>query len=401
MRTLIVSLVATLAATSAPLSAQCLLPDGLDGPCCAVATPNLPAFPAYLMQGVGFCYSACAPSANPCLLWDLQAPISTGCGQYTVDVRISECGVTPQLFGQLVLDYSRTWEEIAPTGTTLQVWRFLAKADLSLIPGTVANPCLVPPSALVFPSIFYYGHIDYALDCATGTWEVATVLMHQCDWFIHSPALSSQPGVFHPTRSYALVGPSTPANPFVPAIHTPVPGPAITAATRVQGGAAGLACLTREVMQGGFNNLTQACICPFSVALPQVTARNLQLVGTCGSAAASLNTLGFGFPWLHIMTTSIGNWTTTNTFPGDRIVWVDEGALLYNQACGGGAFFVDVAYGVTTAKGYPVLPNPAAPAGQTKTDLASNFTLPLGGPIVGPFVGNVLPTRHVLNVDLP
>ena len=47
---------------------------------------------------------------------------------------------------------------------------------------------------------------------------------HGSDNFVHHPLLSSQPGVFNPTETYAIVGPDTAANPFTPSISTPPSG---------------------------------------------------------------------------------------------------------------------------------------------------------------------------------
>ena len=71
----------------------------------------------------------------------------------------------PLLSGLLQMDYTRTWEEVDPTGALIQVWRFVVKVDLSGVAG-------VPPSACVTPSCvspvgphttaFYYGYLDFA-----------------------------------------------------------------------------------------------------------------------------------------------------------------------------------------------------------------------------------------------
>jgi len=389
----------------APAYAQCLLPDGLNGPCCTPTVSTLPNFPAYQMPGLAISFIQCAPALLPCIRWDFGAPTPASCDQFKANVQVLDCNPgNVQLTGSVILDYTRTWEEISPLGP-IQVWRFAAKADLSHPASVPANPGIVPPSLAAFPQVFYYGYIDYALDCNTGTWEMAAVLHHQCDWFIHgNPAFSSTPGVQHPGRSFSLIGPNTAANPFVPILGAAPGGGVVGEGTRTSS-IPGAVCSTEEPLQGIMQLLAQACLCAIAPQPPQLTARRLNTVGACGTTVTTLDTLGAGLPWLHLMTTRIGAWTTTANYPGPERVWVDEGPVLYREGCVGStgvvALSVDVMYGGSTSQGYPTILPSGLPGFVSMTDLASNYSWLLGTPLPLPIYGNVQPTRHLVYVTLP
>ncbi|MBI1382170.1 MAG: hypothetical protein GC161_13925 [Planctomycetaceae bacterium] len=390
---------------SATAGAQCLVPDGLNGPCCAPASAVLPAFPAYQMPGLGICFQQCAPAATPCVLLDFGAPNLGPCGQYKADLKVIDCAFgNTQVFGSVLLDYTRTWQETSPGGP-IQVWRFAAKVDMSRNTSIAANPCLVPSSLNTFPTVFYYGYVDYAYDCTANTWEMAAALVHQCDWFIHgSPIVSSTPGAHHPARSYALVGPNTPGNPFVPALSVAPFGGLVGDGTRTVDPSTPL-CSTRESIQGGISPLAQACACAPSAQPPQLTARRLNTQGGCGTTVTSLDLTTSGLPWLHLMTTSIGTWSTPANYPGPERLWLDEGPVLYTEGCPSTAgvisTFADVMYGATTRGGYPAFPVLGVPPVDTMTDLASNYSWDLSTPLPLPMFGNVMPTRHLVSLSLP
>jgi hypothetical protein len=383
--------------------AQCALPDGLQGPCCADADANLPAFPPYQMQGSALQFQACQPVAQPCVRWEFQAPAPKTCDQLALSTRVSDCNGVPLLQGEVQLDYTRTWMEALPDGQ-LQVWRFAAKGQLSLVAGAQPQPAIVPPSAVALPSIFYYGYVEYARHCQSGQWEMVSVLLHQCDHFIHGgPAFTATPGVYHPGSSFALVGPDTAANPFVPAF-APAPGGAVVdEALRTVAQQQG-PCHTEESIVGLLQVIGAACLCPPMVMPPQITARRLEVDGECGSQLASLDLLSSGLPWLHLLSTSIGTWTTANAYPGPERVWLDEGPVLRTEPCapdGVPAVFAEILYGATTAGGFPILPQLGQPNWSNRTDLASNFSWRLGTPFNPPLVGTVMPTRKVLYLTVP
>jgi hypothetical protein len=399
----IAAFLAAIVASSATAAAQCFVPDGLNGPCCAPAVSNLPALPAYTMPGLAVCFHQCQVMSTPCIKWDFGVPSPTSCDGFKVDVKVIDCssGFT-RLFGTVVLDYTRTWMEQSTSGP-IQVWRFAAKVDMAANVAIPPDPCITPPSALAFPQIFYYGYIDYAFDCTSGTWEMATVLAHQCDWLIHgTTGFSSTPGIHHPARFYALVGPDTPGNPFVPVqIQAPFGGLA-GEATR-ETATPGTVCNAEEPLQGAISPLFQACLCAPAMQPPRAMMRRLVTSGQCGTQVASIDTLPMGLPWPHLVTTSIGTWTTMASFPGPEAVWLDEGPVLHAAGCpdatGVTPVHADVMYGVTTAKGYPAVPG--TPPHSAMTDLASNWSWTLGTPITIPMYGNVMPTRRLVYVTMP
>jgi len=391
-------------------SAQCLGPDGLSGPCWTPATANLPAFPGVQLPSTGICWNQCQPQ-QLCVVLNVATPQFVACGRYEADLRMNDCVPNPWLGGRMVMDYTRTWEEVTPTTPPLryQVYRFTVKVDLMLVGGAL-HPCLTPACLATVPTAFYYGYMDYAFDCSTGAVETALVLFHNCDAFIHHP-FSVFPGAFHPGTSYALVGPSTVANPFVAAISAPPGGPMIAEALRNVPQLPGLACTTEDPIANGVVNLLGAgCGCQFAAAPPQLTARRITGVGSCVDAAglsssfASANTMP-NFPWFHMMTTSIGNWTTPFGYPGEEVCWVDEVPIFFKDRCsaaaGGPGAFGEVYYGGSTDKGWPIVPNPAQPLSERFTDLASNTSWKVPGPAPATFMGRVLLTRNLIYFNVP
>ena len=382
-------------ATVASLSAQCLGPDNLTGPCCGPTVATLPPFPPISMPGEGLCWDGCNVSGQLCTKVDLAAPVQINCAQYSVDLKVSDCGGLGLLGGKLHLDYTRTWDEFPVPGQLLQVWRFVVKADLFKAT-PAAPPCPTPTCLNVWPTAFYYGYVDYAFDCATGQWSSSLVLFHGCDKFQHDPLISDKPGAFHPTRSYALVAPTTGANPFVPAILPAPGGPVMSEAIRNAADPATLACTFEEPIGQGFTQpLGQACACPFAFVPPQVTARHMEASSLCGSSFRSINVFP-NFPWFEVMTTSIGTWTTGANYPGPEAAWVDEGVFIHFEGCiaTGPVAYAEIKYGASTANGFP-----AGTAGLplTKmTDMVDNYSIKIGNPITLPMVGSMRPTRHLL-----
>ncbi len=395
-----IALALTLTALSAAqASAQCLLPDNTSGPCCSVVTPTLPAFPAITLPGQAICWDSCNVGAQLCAQVVLGPPVQVNCTEYTVSFQSLDCGGNPQLKSQLHLAYTRTWSEFPVPGTVgLQVWRFVVKADVS--PSTTAFGCQVPNCLGTHPTAFYHGYLDYAFDCVNGTWESALVLFHGCDKFQHDPLYSSRPGVFHPGRSFAVVAPSTAANPFVPVALVPTGGPTFFEAMRDAPNAATLACEAAETLtQGKIQNLGSACACPFSFFPPQVTARHAEGTSTCGSNFRSLSAFPT-LPWLELMTTSLGAWSTAASYPGPESVWVDEGTFLHVEACtltGAAEAYAEIKVGATTEKGFLAAVGPVAT--DRFTDLVDNYSVLLGTPILPPFFGSVRPVHHLVYVN--
>ena len=397
----------------APLAAQCPTPDGLNGPCCQLVAGNLPAFPGFGIPGSTICWDDCAALPKVPVRVAVPPPAPTQCGVYSAPISVIDAGTgIPQLGGTMRLDYTRTWLETDPAGLTYQVWRMLAKVELmGLAPPGCPVPACVPN---VQP--FFYGYVDFARECSTGSWSHVVVLFHNCDLFIHSPVLSSQPGVFHPKTTYAVVAPDTAANPFLPyAVGggiAPPAGPFVAEAVRNVGPLGAIACVTEEPLLGGaLTPLLKACVCSVSFAIDQVVAQDLLGRGTCPdptgvpSGFLSLDTVSFGLPWLELMTTAIGCWTTPASYPGDECAFVSEGVNIYHDSCAAlppaTGNFVQVDYGAQTTRGWTVLPDPAVLLTQNFIDLASNYARPLPGSIPPPFVGMVLPTVHLIYANVP
>jgi hypothetical protein len=386
-------------ALSATLSAQCLLPDGMAGPCCSVVSPTLPAFPPITLPGQSICWNGCTVGTQTCDQVVLSAPVQVNCTEYTVGLQTLDCSGNPQLKSQLHLAYTRTWTEFPVLGAVgNQVWRFVVKADVS--PSSTVFSCDIPNCLGTHPTAFYHGYLDYSFDCFAGTWESALVLFHGCDKFQHDPLFSSRPGVFHPGRSFAIVAPSTSANPFVPAMLTPTGGPTFFEAMRDAPNVATLACEAAETLaQGKIFNLASACACPFSFFPPQVTARHIDGVSTCGSNFRSLSAFPT-LPYFELMTTSLGMWTTAASYPGPEVVWVDEGTFLHVENCtltGAPEAYAEIKVGATTEKGFPAVIGPVLV--DRFTDLVDNYSVQLGTPILPPFFGSVRPTHHLVYVN--
>lgn len=412
---LVLSVVALVAGLIGPAastaSAQCLGPDDLDvGPCCAQTIPTLPAFPSAQIPALGICWDTCTVVGQQDLRVQWTPPTQPFCGEYVTQLTVDDPATgTPVLTGTLTLDYTRTWIESTTAGVATQVWRFVAKADLSAIPG-------VPPPACVVPSCiqpigphrtaFYYGYVDYSSCSAAGPWENVLVLYHACDKFVHTAGFSDRPGVFHPTGAYAIVAPHSTLQPFVPANNFAPGGPLVAEATRnVDTSTSPSLCVIEDrVVSGDIQPLGWGCFCPFSSVPKHQTARVFKGQTVCVNAAGipgswtSLNILFPTLPWYHMVTTSIGCWGNPGVYPGDECAWVDEGLFITRDACTGD--FIEIKYGGTTAKGFTVVPT-WSNVTQTFTDLADNYSAPLSGPHPLPIYGSVRPTDHLIYVNVP
>lgn len=393
------SLAAAAVAVAGSLSAQCFSPDGLSGPCCGSTLASLPSFPPQSLPGEGICWDGCDVSAQICTKVDLGMPMQLNCGVYAVDMKVSDCAGNALLASKLHLDYTRTWNEFPAPGAELQAWRFVVKADVERS-SSAAALCPVPSCLGTWPTAYYYGYLDYAFTCSTGAWEASLVLFHGCDKFQHDQAISDKPGTYHPTTSYALVAPTTAANPFVPAVLPAPGGPVLAEAIRNAAPPTSGACINEEpINQGVVQPVGAACACPFTFFPPQVTARHMEAASLCGSDFRSLNVFP-NFPWFEVMSTSIGTWTTGASYPGPEAAWVDEGVFLHTEACSatGGTLYAEIKYGATTERGYDA----ASAAGlviDKMTDMVDNYSVQIGTPLTLPMVGSVKPTRHLFYVN--
>lgn len=407
--TLGVALGAALALFLAPSAgAQCFGPDGLSSPLCCTDVPaDLPAFPPIDMQGRGFCSSSCAITGSECIRIIVTPPAAFGCGEYGAQFSVLDCAGASILSGfPLHLDYTRTWQEDSAAGVPHQVWRFAAKIDVSLVAGAPPS-CLAAPCLSGYPTAFFYGYVDYALNCASGTFDSSLVLFHNCDRYIHDQAHSNKPGTWHPDTTYAIVGPDTAANPFVPAVSTRPGGPIAQEAVR-RSAAGSLSCVTEErITSGLLLPLISACACPLSFASTKNTASFYRAVGSCigidglPSSFDSLDTTPFGFPWLHLLTTSVGSWTTGTTYPGPETAFVEEGAFAYHDSCAvtgtSSGNFLEIHYGGSTTDGWTI----TSPLSDNLIDMASNYSQPLPATLTPPFTGSAFPTRHLTYTNVP
>ncbi len=403
LKQVLASLSLSTLALAGSAAAQCFSgPDGLSGPCWQPTTTNLPAFPAVQLPGTSICWDDCQPN-QLCNQVSWNTPVEVACGVYEAPIRVADCFGNDLLEGRLRLDYTRTWDEAGGTAapTLYQCYRFVAKVDLRRT-STAVQPCYMPNSLATQPTAFYYGYVDYAFDCATGTPSATLVLFHNCDAFINHP-LSKTAGTFDPDLSYAIVAPSTAANPFVATIAPPPTGPMLGEAMR-NVASPGQPCVTEEpIANGRVDSLGAGCGCELAPTIPQLTARRIEGEGACPGPFGPSSFLSANatpsFPWLHMMTTAIGTWTTDVTYPGREFAWVDEVPLLYRDGCDQAAYG-EVHYGASTSGGYDPIATPTNPITPNFTDLASNTSWKVPGPPPSTFMGCVLPSRHLIYFNL-
>ncbi len=393
----------------------CTGPDGLAGPCCTSTVPNLPPFPQVAVGGLGICWNNCNVSATQNLRVTWAPPTEVKCTEYVTTVTVSDSATgAPIMIGTMVLDYTRTWDEISPAGIPHQVYRFAAKADLSsVVPAGAIPPCPLPsclPPMGNQPTAFFYGYADYSCSSAApGTgFEPVLVLYHACDRFIHRPGFSDRPGSFHPGGSYAIVAPHSTVQPFTPANMLAPAGPLVGEATRDMLPPVGpppFFCITEDrVASGAMTQLATGCVCNLTTATTHHTLRKFTGTTSCVNpvgVAGGWASLAINFPvnpWFHLVTSSIGFWSTPGLYPGNEKSWVDEGVFVHQSACTGD--FAELKYGGTTRSGWPViLPFPVP--GNKFTDLADNYTAPLTGPYPTPILGSIRPTDHLIYVNYP
>ena len=400
------ALAVTLFTLSPAADAQCFTPDGLDSTiCCAPVTPTIPSFPAVSLPGQGICWNACNLSSQTCTKIAIGAPTSTVCGQWQATLSVFDCSGNQLFKGIMVLDYTRTWAESKVLGLTPnQVWRFAAKVDL-VSPLGGPTGCPVPNCSQVpGGSAFYYGYLDYSLDCASGMIEPALVLYHGCDVFIHKPAYSSVPGAFHPNTTFALVAPDTAANPFLPVVALPPAGILMNEAMRRAAAPSALACFAEEPLnQGSFFPLVTGCLCPLSFAPPQQAGNRLGGTGMCGGSFATLNLWPLT-PWYELISTSIGRWSNNSSYPGTEHASAAEGLLLYQDACdptGLATQNFDIFYGALTQGGWAITSLTGVPPSTDRfLDLASNYSIPTSASVVFPLYGKVAATQHLIYVNM-
>jgi hypothetical protein len=368
----------------------------------------LPKFEKFELPGAGLCWKDCAVPPKDKLTIRVEAPQESPCGQFKAEMAVRDSGGNVALAGVLRLDYTRTWEEFNPKNqTSHQIWRFVARVDLSSTDDV--NVCWRPSCLNTFPTAYFYGYVDYAMNCESGKWENVIVLHHACDGFIHDPQLSDRPGVFHPGESFSLVAPDFPTNPFFPGSFQAPFGPFDVEAVRnVNNLFAPGRCTTEEHVTGNMEFLNQVCLCPPAIPGPQ-TLLPFNGVGTCprdDGLPSSFQSLDLSptFPWIHMVSHSIGSWSTDVSYPGEERVWVDEVVFVYHDSCAalkGPADFLDVSYGASTNFGWPVMAIDEGGGVLTREfhDLCSNYSESLAAPLPFPFVGSVFTSDHLIYVN--
>ncbi len=407
---LALSTVAALALAVPASNAQCFGDDNLDnGPCCGLTQANLPDFPGVQMGGLGVCWDACAVVDKNNIRVEWGTLNQTVCGQYVTPLRVIDGATgTILLDGPMTLDYSRTWIEIDPTGIAHQVWRFVAKVDLTATaPAGAVPPCPVPLNLVQNPNAtaFFYGYLDY-VDCQTTPGfgpRNALVLYHPCDRFMHTPGFSSQPGAAHGDDAFAIVAPHNAAQPFTPVNQKAPGGPVIEGATRNVSPSPQVCFVEDQVSVGSIAALAAGCLCTVQKNPKQHTIRDFNAMTTCpspvgvpgdwDSQAVNFPTL----PWFEMVTTSIGFWSTPGLYPGEESAWADEGLFIHQDVCQGS--FIEIKYGGSTNKGWDALSFAGNQLGSF-TDIADNWSAPLFGPYNLPIFGSSQPTDRVIHVNL-
>ncbi len=416
-------LIPLLVTTSRVDAQTCFGPDVLQGPCCQTTLAALPQFPALTLPGLGVCWTQCSLDSQSGITAALGPPTAVSCGVYAVPFSATITAAPAQvLSGAMRLDYTRTWVESAVVGAPpVQVWRFAAKVDLSLSPTPPQFLCPVPGCLPGAQTAFYYGYVDFASSCPSGTppvWEAAVVLFHNCDSFIHTPGLSSRPGAFHPGRTYAIVAPHSSSAPFVPTANLFPNGPLIAEALRdVAPAGAPTQCRFEERLSSGVQQrIGFGCLCPLAGNTFRTTANILNGKDSCPDtitgAVSSFTSINVpNTSWIHDMKWSLGCWAPSSgsqTYPGNECAFVDEGVFVYHSSCtpvsGGftGVDFVEIFYGGSTTFGWmPASLDPGITLSDRFIDMASNYSAPLLGPYPSPVAGNVLPTTHLFYVNVP
>lgn len=403
---ILVAAVAFLAYLAPPTDAQCFGPDGLDsGPCCTPVNLTLPPLPTLTIPSLGICWNNCNVSTQTCNQTIVFSPTpGATCGQFVAPIGVLDCSSNLVMWGYASLDYTRTWvENTPPPVNEYQVWRFAVKVDMNGVQPTPScpTPTCIPGSSPL--TAFFYGYIDYALNCTTGAWESSIVLFHGCDAFTHDPFYSCAPGSFHPNLEFAIVGPHTTAAPFVP---SPVPTPTgvmLEEAMRSTWEPLPGMCLAEEkIVQGDVLATYTGCFCGGTT--PMNTSVAVQGSGSCGGRFSTLNAWPT-VPWYDLVTTGIGRWSTATTYPGPEAASVAEGVFLYGtdgacSASGALETSVDIFYGGITQNGFTVVPPAGVILTQNFYDLASNYSVVLPGPFTFPLLGCVAPTAHVLYFNL-
>lgn len=273
-----------LALFAAPLTAdaQCIGADGMDfnGNCCDISEPILPDFPGIEDRTKYICWRDCRVAKTRDLCVEIGAPtphfiapgIIAGCGVFDVPVKTKTCGAAARevFSGTVIGTYARTWFEDADFDgdPETQVWRILLNGDLEASDFLLAqfgnNPCIPQAWRDYDGLVYWYGYIDYRLNCQTNEWQVEWALDHECDKYHHNSDSErpAPPGGYSPDRSFTFVGPAS----FVPTLAIPFSsGPMVQENTRTiafTGPQNPARCFIDDPIREGFvDPFQETCVC--------------------------------------------------------------------------------------------------------------------------------------------
>jgi len=380
------------ALVAAPSLAQCPAPDALDGgPCWGPASARLPEFPPIEIESREICWANCGFDASfPVLArWGRLRPAEKGAIPPLCSVLVSRLELLDTSTGALKWTgpircfYSRTWLESDPDGRALQVFRFLTNGDLLVRPAAGDAPCAVPPCAAAFGGrVHFSGHLDVALDCASGQRFAAWSLDHDCDP-LHHAAGFNRAGAFHPDRSYTFVGP---AAGFVPSpLLPPESGTTLLEAVRpldlvtkvLARPPRGDVCVFEEPLDSAsIEPFARFCPCGAAPGAQQTTLSIFRVSSACGtSIAGNVDAFPPG-----LASKSIGSWTALLTFPGLEELRITRGAAIVSETCRPRVNERHVFIGVSTTGGFSPRRLTAAGLGEplprTFVDQANSMRFP-------------------------
>jgi hypothetical protein len=347
-----------LAALGSP-SAQCPLPDNLDGgPCCALTMENVPPQKQVLQDALDICWRDCGIEfIGSCRArWTpLHVLPATGpdCGYRLYRLELFDTAGNLKWSGTMRLLYSRTWLETDPAGLPLQVWRYLVNGDLRPTPFAGPPPCPLPPCSPAFANrVRFTGYIDFAASClaaAPGV-QVAWMLTHACDPIDHAPGFP-RAGAFHPGRSYTFVGPAAGFVPSPVVAAEGTGGSGFEAVRRLRHPAPGtMGPIRCEFEERAGHSLPNALFCLCTTIPPlnlQWNTGPLTVSGACGTSLAPPGSIVPGF-----VSMGIGSWTIPGTYPGLEDLRWNAGSYSDGDPC---VALVrnTIFFGVTTLGGYP------------------------------------------------
>lgn len=308
-------------------TAQCPTSDQLDaGACHTDASFDVPGFPRFSQDALQVCWLDCGVDQvipGQAEWQNLRIRVYPDCGTRYARLRIVDAnGLVTWLGYKLRLEYSRTWLETDDSGDDHQVWRFLVNGDLTPGPGAASTPCSRPSCIPVLGKARFTGYLDYARECAAGTYQFAWMLSHLCDQIDHAAGFERS-GTYHPDRSYTLVGPALGFVPGAPVPFEATAGSPFDALRQrpiypVPGGepcgpwrATASTCASEEPSSHALLPVQQSCFCTPG-GQPMFSEGSLSVMGSCGTSITSP-----GGPFLSgFLSMTIGAWTDPTRFPG-------------------------------------------------------------------------------------